>query len=93
MPPTAPPEVSVIIPTLNRARRLERVLGDLLHQTTHRPYEIIVVDNGSTDATSALVRRLVVRQSRALATPVREIYEPRPGASHARNAGPLSRCG
>jgi glycosyltransferase involved in cell wall biosynthesis len=70
-----------------RARRLARLLDDLVNQITAFRYEIIVVDNGSTDETSAVVQRLVVRRAVALNAQVRYFYEPRLGASRARNRG------
>jgi glucosyl-dolichyl phosphate glucuronosyltransferase len=74
--------VSVVIPTFNRAAGVERLLDDLVHQSTSRPYEVIVVDNASTDDTSSIVRRI------ASAHPlVRYACERARGASHARNRG------
>lgn len=49
------PSVSVVIPAYNEARDLPRCLATLLDQT-HRPTEIIVVDDGSTDDTVAIAR-------------------------------------
>ena len=49
------PTVSVVIPAYNEARVIARCLGSLVDQT-HRPHEIIVVDDGSTDGTRAIVR-------------------------------------
>ncbi|MDQ6907901.1 MAG: glycosyltransferase, partial [Chloroflexota bacterium] len=49
------PTVSVIIPAYNEARVIARALGSLVDQT-HPPHEIIVVDDGSTDGTPAIVR-------------------------------------
>jgi N-acetylglucosaminyl-diphospho-decaprenol L-rhamnosyltransferase len=45
---------AVYIPNYNGARHLERVLGSLRGQT--RPVEVVLVDNGSTDDSVALVR-------------------------------------
>jgi glycosyltransferase involved in cell wall biosynthesis len=49
------PTVSVVIPAYNEARVIARCLQSLMDQT-HRPQEIIVVDDGSTDCTRAIVR-------------------------------------
>ena len=78
---TPRPEVSVVIPTHNRAELLPALLDALLAQQVHGiKYEILVVDNASTDATAATVA--------AHAHPViRYFYEPRRGASNARNTG------
>ena len=48
------PEVSVILPTYNRLTYLERALRSILQQIDVR-YEIIIVDDGSTDGTAAWV--------------------------------------
>jgi cellulose synthase/poly-beta-1,6-N-acetylglucosamine synthase-like glycosyltransferase len=48
--------VSVIIPTFNGASGLDRTIASLRGQTL-RPVEIIVVDDGSTDATRAVAER------------------------------------
>jgi len=76
-------DVSVIIPTFNRADRLSALLEDLSRQQAgDLRYEVLVVDNGSTDATAVAVRRHAARDPR-----VRYLLELRPGASCARNAG------
>lgn len=47
------PKISVIVPVYNHERFIGRCLRSLLHQTLpHTDYEIIVVDDGSTDLTS-----------------------------------------
>jgi GT2 family glycosyltransferase/glycosyltransferase involved in cell wall biosynthesis len=46
-----PPLVSIIIPTLNNLQVLKTCVDGLLHQTGYRRKEIILVDNGSSDAT------------------------------------------
>jgi glycosyltransferase involved in cell wall biosynthesis len=80
-PPVQRPEVSVVIPTYNRAELLPALLDALLAQRVHAiPYEILVIDNGSVDGTAATVA--------AYANPwVRYHFEPRRGVSNARNTG------
>jgi hypothetical protein len=51
----APPRASVIIPTWNGCTLLRAVLGSLREQT-YRDFETVVVDNGSTDGTAAMLR-------------------------------------
>jgi glucosyl-dolichyl phosphate glucuronosyltransferase len=76
---TAAPRVSVIIATYNRAALLDECLAHIRSQRFAAGDEIIVVDNGSTDATAAVV----ARHQRACTTPVRLLQQPRPGKSHA----------
>ena len=46
----APPLVSLIVPTRDHADLLRLSVGSIRAKTTYKPYEIIVVDNGSRDA-------------------------------------------
>ena len=46
--------ISVIIPTFNRAHTVGRAIQSVLDQT-HQPHELIVIDDGSTDETQALL--------------------------------------
>lgn len=48
------PLVSVILPTHNRAKTLRRAIDSVLAQT-HRELELIIIDDGSTDGTPALL--------------------------------------
>lgn len=73
------PTFSVVIPTYNRARSLAAALESALLQTVP-PIEIIVVDDGSTDNTEELVRKL--HESR-----VRYVRQDNSGANVARNRG------
>ena len=54
---TAPADISVVIPTFNRAPMLPRVIEALMSQECDGfTYEVIYVSNGSTDSTSAVLR-------------------------------------
>lgn len=55
MIPSATPKVSVIIPTYNRADLLPRAVNSVLSQD-FRDYEIIIVDDCSTDATQEVIQ-------------------------------------
>lgn len=76
-------DVSIIIPTRNRAAYLADTLSSLEAVSASIPAEIIVVDNGSTDMT----REVVSRFSRTSSLPVRYAYEPTPGLHVGRNLG------
>jgi glucosyl-dolichyl phosphate glucuronosyltransferase len=79
-----PIAISVIIPTLNRCSYLERALASAREQTfPSSEYEIIVVDNGSTDGTRDLVERLNQDGGKRLCY----VYEGQLGLHHARHAG------
>jgi glycosyltransferase involved in cell wall biosynthesis len=71
-------DISVIIPTWNRATLLPRALESVLSQTL-LPREIIVVDDGSNDTTRELV---CCRYPE-----VKYLYQPNQGVSAARNVG------
>jgi glycosyltransferase involved in cell wall biosynthesis len=76
-------DVSVILCTYNRADRLPSALDALLSQAGAATYEIIVVDNNSSDATAHTVAEI----ARTSGGRVRYAFEPRQGLSHARNTG------
>jgi GT2 family glycosyltransferase len=48
------PAVTVVVPTRGRAAYLEVTLDSLLRQRTRTPHEVLVVDDGATDATRAV---------------------------------------
>src|SRR5207302_9381358 len=74
---------SVVVPTFNRARNISTILESLLAQDTDLPYEIIVVDNNSSDETGAVTRVHEARGDGKL----RYIFQREQGLSLARNAG------
>jgi glycosyltransferase involved in cell wall biosynthesis len=55
------PAVTVVVPTRGRAAYLEVTLESLLRQRTRTPHEILVVDDGATDATPDVARRAGIR--------------------------------
>ncbi len=75
------PRVSVVIPTFNRAAFLPSAVRSALEQTL-REIEVIIVDDGSTDATPEVCRSFVAGDSR-----IRVIRQANRGLAAARNAG------
>lgn len=73
------PKVSVIIPTYNRALTLREAMGTVLSQR-YRDLELIVVDDGSTDETQAMVSDFASRE-------VTYVYQEHRGVSASRNKG------
>src|SRR6267143_1280624 len=72
------PLISVIIPTYNRERFVIKAIDSILNQTV-KDYEIIVIDDGSTDGTRTALE--------AYSKKIRYIYQENAGVSSARNAG------
>ncbi len=74
--------VSVIIPTYNRAEFLDRALLSITRQTL-KCSEIIVVDDGSTDSTPAILETF----SRSEQVPLKVLKQINKGVASARNRG------
>lgn len=75
------PRVTVLIPAFNEEKVVARTIDSLLH-TGYANIEILVVDDGSTDATSAVVERIVESEPR-----VRLLRKANGGKADAANAG------
>ena len=75
------PMVSVIIPTYNRAALLKETLESVFVQT-YTDYEVIVIDDGSTDNTEKMVSALL-----PVHTQLRYLKQANTGVSAARNHG------
>jgi GT2 family glycosyltransferase len=71
--------ISIIIATFNRAVLLDECLEHLARQRFSEGDEVIVVDNGSTDSTPAVI----ARHRRSFPVPLRHLEEGRPGKSAA----------
>jgi glycosyltransferase involved in cell wall biosynthesis len=70
--------ISVIIPSFNRCRMVSQAIDSVLNQS-FKDFELIVVDDGSTDATRDI---LDVYRER-----IKVCYQPNRGVSSARNTG------
>lgn len=75
------PQVSIVLPTFNRAHLLPRAIDSVQIQTFDN-WELVIVDDGSTDSTEHVVARYAASDRR-----IRRHYQPNAGLSMARNAG------
>jgi glycosyltransferase involved in cell wall biosynthesis len=76
--------VTVVIPTFNRCEFVTNAVESVLSQT-HQDREVIVVDDGSTDGTGAVLAQY--------GTALHYLYQPNRGVSAARNAGIMAAAG
>lgn len=73
------PFISVVVPVWNSPDQIAKCLTALGEQTYPKDrFEVLVVDNGSTDSTTEIVRRFPIATL---------LSEPAPGSYHARNHG------
>jgi GT2 family glycosyltransferase len=77
------PELSVVIATKDRAPALRRALASFATQTGAPPFEIVAVDNGSSDGTAEALREL----AREASYPLHYRFVAQPNRGAARNAG------
>ncbi len=75
--------LSVVVPTFNRADVLGETLESLLAQEGDVSYEVVVVDNNSSDDTESIVRAFETRSGGR----IQYVFEGEQGSSAARNAG------
>jgi glycosyltransferase involved in cell wall biosynthesis len=73
--------ISVIVPVYNGAGLIPDTLESIRRQT-HTQWECIIIDDGSTDDTAAVVKGFIAGDDRFL-----YVYQPNAGLSAARNAG------
>ena len=74
------PLVSVVLPTYNRAKTLQRAIESVLNQT-FSDFELIIIDDRSTDGTDLILRKYAGRER------LRVMSQLRPGCAVARNIG------
>lgn len=81
------PTLSIIVPVYNAADCLHRCVDSILAQT-FSDFEVILVDDGSTDGSALICDAYAAQNSR-----VRVIHQPNSGSSHTRKVGFLSAVG
>lgn len=75
------PRVSVIMPVFNACASLDQAIGSVLAQS-FRDFELIVIDDGSTDGSASLADDYALADSRVVV-----IHQPNQGVAVARNRG------
>ena len=71
-------KISVIIPTFNRKKTLERAIQSVMNQSLS-PFEILIIDDGSNDGTEEWIKENFQN--------IKYIYQNNHGVSSARNIG------
>ena len=82
-------KLSIVIPTYNYAQFLTRCLDSVMRQDTPG-HEVLIVDDGSTDDTAAVVARL---HDRYAPQPIVYVHQQNAGPSAARNKGVMHASG
>ena len=75
-------EVSVIVPCYNVERFVETCVNSITSQETTHSFEVVCIDDGSTDATGSILDTIATAEA-----PVRVVHQSNRGFSGARNAG------
>ena len=83
--------VSCIIPTRNRSALLRNTVNSLINQNVSQDmYEILIIDNGSTDDTKEISQHIIKETT---SRQIRYIFEPEPGLLAGRHGGALEANG
>lgn len=80
------PLVSIVLPSYNHARYVRQGLASIIAQT-HPNWELVVVDDGSTDDSVAVITAFLDRLDEAVRARIRLVVKPNGGASSALNRG------
>ena len=88
-PSTTTPRLAVILCVHNGAPTIRRQLGALAAERWDQPFEVVIVDNRSTDATAEVVAEFIAEHpGTAGSARFRMVSAPdKPGLAHARNVG------
>jgi glycosyltransferase involved in cell wall biosynthesis len=78
------PDVSLVICTRNRVESLRRCVEAALATVGHSTFELVIVDNASTDGTAEYLSNLTLTRTRV---PIKVVFEPTPGQGRAHNTG------
>lgn len=81
------PVISVIVPSFNEEKHISRCLDSILNQT-FTDFEVLCVDDNSTDSTFDIIKEYSLRDSR-----IKPLKNPGKGVSSARNFGLENSCG
>ena len=81
---TSKPKVSVVIPAYNEEKYIFKTLTGIASQS-YKDYEIIVVNNNSTDATEKIINYFLHKKLTSI--PITIVNETRQGTNYAREAG------
>lgn len=76
------PRVSIVTPTFNRSRFIPRLVKNVFSQT-YQDFELVIVDDGSTDNTRELLEQYI----REYPSRIQYIFQTNQGAGMARNTG------
>lgn len=75
-------KISFIIPAYNCEQYISKCIESILQQKIQRDYEIIIVNDGSTDNTEPIIKKYANENDR-----IKYIYQENKGATYARNRG------
>ena len=73
-------KISIVVCTQNRSRSLQRALGHYARWRQRQDWELVIVNNASTDDTDKVISEADLPQ-------IRTIFEPRVGSGAARERG------
>jgi hypothetical protein len=76
------PDVSIVVPLYNKQQYVKRALDSIINQRCGASFEVVIVDDGSTDDSPAIVDVLAQDNDR-----LRMINQPNCGPGNARNRG------